>query len=625
MKRREFIGIAAAAAAAPFPWSRLTHAARPPGRRAAVTIGIDQCAGLTRLNAAAAGARNVAQWLRKEGFTVKEFVDGKGEDGKHRIVTVSEVYDGIEELIGTAGLDQLVVYFSGHGFLVSNSEHWLLSKAPRNPNESILLPESVTLARRRGVRNVVFISDACRSTSASLGAQSLHGGLIFPETNSAGTGDVNVDQFFAALPGAYALELPVEESAKGFRGIFTDAFLEAYDFPDASMIKSVNGRSVVPNRLLKDYLVRTVRKRAEQYSIKLTQQPEARVESDESAYIGEVRIVVAWIPGEDDPPLISGPPPPTATLADVAGSSLSSVGLASMQPNARTPAAADVTSLSQASGFTARRAELLASASPAARVPRHFETGTGFIVWGARVDSALSDPPGVEILQAGDGKADAAIVRLQHRPATVAVRFADGSGTLVAAIPDYIANLSVHNGSVVDVSYLPSLTGPFVADDATMLRVNELRAAVAASAQYGVFRIEGTAPERREKAAELAKRIRGDKAVDPTLGLYAAYAYAEAGITSEIESVREYMRPTVQGELFDIAMLAAALSGKKWQLGPGTRPFCPLLTQGWSFLRLAGAQLPNEIVRAREYLRGGLWTTFEPAGMDLIEAMRRRP
>lgn len=156
MRRRDFLAMAVTTAG--------LLAVRPvlaksggQKQRAAVVIGVNKAGQLPVLNAAVSGARTVANWLEAEGFEVKLLVD----DGKP--VRVSEIFDVIEEFVGRGTLDQLVVYFSGHGFLSGYSEHWLLSKAPDNPNEAVSLRESVDLARESAIPNVVFISDACRS------------------------------------------------------------------------------------------------------------------------------------------------------------------------------------------------------------------------------------------------------------------------------------------------------------------------------------------------------------------------------------------------------------------------------------------------------------------------------
>ena len=185
-------------------------------QKAALVIGINKTGDLPLLSAAASGAVQVGEWLRKEGFQVQPFVDGR------KPVLAGEIFSAVSDLVERGTLQQLVIYFSGHGFLSNGSEHWMLSGAPANPNEAISVAESVLLARECGIPSVVLISDACRSTPTSLRAERVRGSLIFPnESVAAGVGfdDVEVDRFFATLPGEPALEMALEESAGQYEGI----------------------------------------------------------------------------------------------------------------------------------------------------------------------------------------------------------------------------------------------------------------------------------------------------------------------------------------------------------------------------------------------------------------------
>ncbi len=133
-------------------------------QKAAIVIGVNKTGDLPVLNAAVLGATQVADWLRREDFQVKKSFDTK------RPVVASDLYTAIDKLIDQGTLEQLVIYFSGHGFLNNGSEHWMLSGAPDNPNEAVSLQESTELSRRCGIPSVVFISDACRSVPQTLRA-----------------------------------------------------------------------------------------------------------------------------------------------------------------------------------------------------------------------------------------------------------------------------------------------------------------------------------------------------------------------------------------------------------------------------------------------------------------------
>jgi hypothetical protein len=110
------------------------------------------------------------------------------------------------------------------------------------------------------------------------------------------------------------------------------------------------------------------------------------------------------------------------------------------------------------------------------------------------------------------------------------------------------------------------------------------------------------------------------KGIDPTLGLYAAYAYADAGLPDQVRSVREYMRGDLGVDLFDVAMLSS--STRSWTSSQ-MFPFFPMLSQGWSLLRVCGAKLDEGLAEAHNHLLPGLWTTLDAVGSGIVELALR--
>ena len=149
MRRRDFIAASAASLTglAVYP---LRGAERGALVRAAVVIGVDKLKGLPPLRAAVSGARLISDWLSSQGFEVKLFTDDQNP------VQSSQLTRAITELVNRSTLDQLLIYFSGHGFLNGYTEYWLLSGAPADVNEAISLGESVELAREFGIASVIF-------------------------------------------------------------------------------------------------------------------------------------------------------------------------------------------------------------------------------------------------------------------------------------------------------------------------------------------------------------------------------------------------------------------------------------------------------------------------------------
>lgn len=104
--------------------------------RASVLLGVAQAGILDTLQAVHDGARAMEQWALDQGMDrelVKVITD---EDGP---VEVSRVKKAIKELVDLTTVEQLIVYFAGHGVNISRGEYWLLSGAPEDSNEAVNL------------------------------------------------------------------------------------------------------------------------------------------------------------------------------------------------------------------------------------------------------------------------------------------------------------------------------------------------------------------------------------------------------------------------------------------------------------------------------------------------------
>jgi hypothetical protein len=216
-----------------------------------------------------------------------------------------------------------------------------------------------------------------------------------------------------------------------------------------SMVHTIDGIEVVPNNRLKAYLEREVRTRAQAINLPGRQIPDTQVVSNDSTYIGQVRRV--------DPPV---PPPITdqpATVQQLAIADLQRFGIrGAMSGNA--PTTASIERLSAEIGYTV--------AGVAVRRPgdtSRLGRRGGFWVSGAVVTSVVSSPSiQLERLDAGDGQGQPGLIRINStearaRAGSVAMRFADGTGTVVAALDGFVASVSVDR-----VTYPPQepLIGP---------------------------------------------------------------------------------------------------------------------------------------------------------------------
>ncbi|TWA91076.1 caspase family protein [Bradyrhizobium stylosanthis] len=609
MRRRDFL-IGGAAATS---WLLSSGALANRGKCAAVVIGVNKAGNLPKLSAAVSGARSVADWLKGAGFEVKLFVDESSP------VKAAALFEAIDELVQRGTLDQLVVYFSGHGFLNAYAEYWMLSNAPQNPNEAVSLTESVVLAKETGIRSVVFISDACRSTPDSIGTSRVRGSLIFPNGDVSRNVRSEVDQFLAALPGSPALELPISQSAPAFEGIFTSCLLSAFQTPVSSLIKTVDGVRVITNRDLKSFLESEVVKQAERRSIKLQQKPDANIVSGDNTYLTPVA----------DLGSLAGIPAPQWTINKFAAKTLQSAGAGpilneSLPTNAALPDPNDQCDPQDAFciaipsvGEFKRAQTRVVTANAAARRPSTTMSGHG------EAELLVANTSFKQVETDGGVKAQIldpsrAVVLLRGKPAAnVAVRFSDGSGTVVPAIRGFICSLAFDGIGVASVTYIRS-RGP------SDPNIDALHAAVTAAAQSGVFRIDGTRETAAQNARSFGDSIRVGKSADPTLGLYAAYAYSQADLIDQVRSVNDFMRSDLSIELFDVAMLSRERSGPALSEAKTVFPLFPMLSQGWNLLRVLQIQLPTALDEARNHLRPSLWTTFDPTGMDIVSTMVRQ-
>jgi hypothetical protein len=412
--------------------------------------------------------------------------------------------------------------------------------------------------------------------------------------------ETKVDVLLACLAGQAAAEVP-DADAVGYQGIYTACLLSAYREPTDDMVRIVNGQLVVPSRKLQPYLDREVPRRAAAKPIRMNQFPATRINSDDDTYLGRALSVQKSL---------AALRPAQATMVDVADRALANAGLQGVTTKGPS-LAANVAETARDTGFEQTQAAIRA----ADRAPAHSDTG--FTIVGA-VPTAVVTHPSIRSGRLFSASGDDIGVRIDlgDRPAcSVALQFANGSGTILAALRGFVGTVVVDRGSIINVSYTPSPSNPLWYDfDQERERLTEKRAAVAAAVRYGAFQIDGDRETRERKAAELAGSIRPLKSIDPTLGLYAAYAYAEANLADQVRSVNQFMRSDLKVEIFDVKLLSGGLR----QPDESVVPICPMLAQGWGLLRAKGAHVVDEVAAAGDHILTSPWTLLSPAGMDII-------
>jgi hypothetical protein len=584
-------------------------------KRAIVLIGVQEAKGLPELEAVWDGVAEMKRWAVDQGFdAIETFTD---EDGPVRIPAIRS---RIRELIDAAVYEQLVVYFAGHGINNGQSEYWLLSEVKSFPDEAVNLKASEDLARYNGISHVVFISDACRTAAKGISQQRIDGSMIFPNGNTDGVARY-VDIFYATTLGGAALEIEdVGESAKTYRAIYTEALVEALDGRQPKARKhDADDKHYVRMWDLRDFLAEEVPLRVYQ-SVKKTQTPDAIISSRDM-----------WISVFSDPPppvpvggLLGfggdgGTPPPSPAALSTRMLREAAADDPGVLPAALQRLENEIDTTDRGQADLGRR--IAAAAQPFG--PLHFETGCGFKATGARIVKAVGRAGELEVIDITEN-GDESWVSLylpDSRPANAVIAFDNGTCVVLPGLHEFIGALTFVGRDLVSVSYDPmDYSWRWAEYGDRLAEIWQLRSVVAAASAMSTFRLPDD-----EEGRRLARRMQFGKGYDPTLAVYAAYAYRDQQRRDRLNDMAGYQASDLGVTLFDIAMLSRRIDGQ----APGAReqvlPFAPLLSQGWALLPAHGLELPDALAPIRDgVITDSLWTLYTEDCLDALhEAIER--
>lgn len=578
--------------------------------RAGIFIGVDKSGDLQQLNDAAAGAKRMYEWALEQGMPdrthAKLITDAGGR------VQPDQIADAVHDICNGAGVEQLIVYFAGHGINLLHGDRWLLSEAPAKPYAAVNVMGSVELARTCGIPHVVMISDACRVAAEGIHNQNIQGIEIFPNT-VGGEKTKPVDQFFACYLGRTAAEVkdPALEAAH-YSALYTDALLDALLGTRPEILEpgepGETAKYIKP-WALKDYLESEVPRRVKALKLvkKVNQNPDAIITS-RNGWLARIEAAVAAT-RSGGVARVTGPPsgPPPQSLRTVARDLTAAAAEGRREYVARTLEAAVAAGVAGAEQFTATWQHI---AQPFA--PAHFESQCGIKVRGARIVSFLAPLATGSLLGSGgtllrldtlDGPGVSVLLRLEHRTACV-----------VPAIKGFLAALTFEQGELMDVAYEPSDNtrrwDPFK-DRASDVRA--LRAVAATASRHGRFRLDPAG------AGKVGRQMRYANGIDPTLAVYAAYACYDAQLVDRIHEMSGELAGDLGLSLFDLELLGSRLVGKPIDRSQVIVPFVPLLSQGWALLRAHRVQLHAALEGIELHLRDSLWTQFDERGIPQLE------
>ena len=582
----------------------------PKVKRAVVLIGVQQATNLPKLQAVWEGVAEMEEWALSQGVDPDLIVKITDENEE---VFPRRISKPIKALVDRNDIEQLIVYFSGHGVIKGFSEYWMLTDGLEDANASINVTSSVELARRSSIPHVIFISDACRTPVTTVQTQHIVGSVIFPNVPIAGE-EKAVDQFYATVLGAPALEIQDSESQQ-YKAIYTTALLEVLRGQHEQVLEKENELSFVRLRPLKKFLSKHLPARVFRIlgAGGASQKPDARITSDPKVWLSAVDVPAIATgnsafesvqPQVDDKTSLEI----ASFTAEVTSRALVDNDNADLGELLRTGGQntrSDLVSISRMNQeFTQQVARNTASFGP-----MHLETDCGFKIQGASVKSCLAFSARCEILAPGQ------LVRCDVPPnttASVLLTLSNGHGVLIPAIGEFLASLIFDEGSLVNVTYEPSETSMRwneYKSKASELR--QLRAVVASSSRMGTFQLDG------QDAENLARRMQISKGIDPALALYAAHAYRDQGNRNRIKEMANYMANDLNFIPFDIALLAGRLSDGSRE--ENFAPYLPMLSQTWAVLPAYEVEFPALLKNISQHVMpNSLWTVFDAAGVELI-------
>jgi Caspase domain len=578
-------------------------------QQAAVIIGVSQTASnrLQKLEAAISSARNMEKWARAQGFKYVEVLTDE-----HGPVTIDQIKTVVKELSKKGTIEQLFVYFSGHGVNNHYSEYWLLSDAPNDSGAAVNVSGSMLLAEQCSFTHVVFISDACRTPAEDIQAQRIDGGGIFPN-NPPGADERFVDVYYATRLGDPALE--IKGADRKYQALYTEVLAKGLSCAvnDCVVNTTIAGEdfAVVKPWLLKAYLEKAVPEqlRAAAVSASLSQIPAAKLCSPPETWLARKSLFGEGVPAGTPSRVPQGPPPDTVSplmARRLTGQEALARGFISAIEESRlTPGELTRSVPQDASARLVAEAEARAKDFGRTR----FETHCGFKVQGATVVHSFSPKMTTE-LEGGDSVRVGLQMQPPPHPVSVVLAFSNGRGVIIPAIPEFIAGLTFEGTNLVNVVYEPTENSWRWHDyQAKADKLRKLRGKVAAATRHGIFEPTG------EGVGQLAREMQMSKSYDPTMALYAAYAYHSIGERQRLKEMEGYLYEDLHLRFFDIAMLAGTFHER-----PDRKilPATPLLAQGWALLSARQIELPAGLKKLPETLTTSLWSTFTMHGVELL-------
>ena len=592
--------------------------------RAVVLIGVARTGGdLPELQAVSQGLDAMKVWAAEQGIPDDMVLIFSDRDGS--AVTAADIAAGIATLVEQRlALQQLVIYFAGHGINTGLSEYWLLTGAPGSANEAVNVAGTARLAERLPIPHIVIISDACRTLPRGLLAAGITGAVIVPNVTPSGPMS-SVDIFYACLLGAPANEIADKnEAASVYRSLYTEVLVEALrgEYPQVVDAEAPAGSgeqgAFIRSHPLKRALPELTLDRLRELNAYLTvsQTPDAKVTSDELMWLSRVISPT----GAGQGPSGDGPPtPPDGSGAGTRGSGGGSPvrgGLAYQVSTAVGSALSPPRSRRRGVGAPRPPAEFGAGASLLAEQfgPRHFETGVGVKVRGAGVVNARSVGGSVELL-------DEHLVRVTPDNPSSDVTLAahvvvemDAGAVLLPTLNGYFTVVTVWHEGVADIAFEPmEWTELGRRWERHQTAFQGVRSQLVMAMDMGVDPVE------RDRTESLARWAEDNVDLDLSVAMVAAWQLRDSGRRDLVRRLHDRVV-----EVYGSAPVDLELAADLPVPGLAQPPGLPLLNRSWAIYDLIADPHPARSLSRRRL--PSTWSLYRHDAADqLFEAALLKP
>lgn len=564
--------------------------------KVALIIGVSRIQNFPILPSTSLVAKRFGDWIELQNFEVFYHLDDDEP------VLANSIYKTIEEIVSLGSVHQLLIYFTGHGFVKDFSEYWLLSGAPRNSNEAINITENIVLARNTGIPSVIFISDACRTIPDTLITNRIQGQHVFPN-DSIISGDTEVDRFFATQIGYPAFDVVNGGLPTAHDSIFTSSFLTSFINTEAKYVTKFKEKNVLTNRSLKKLLPILI-ERNDYCKAGYQQIPQMILESCHETYIGEVKYEASRSGyGHDNSSLDSNQRKNDIRIQDIFDKMLTEYfdqgGLGIIE---------FIKKHDQLGVFINEFYE---------REELYIDTSLqcGFVFIGTDISV---DESSLFKFQQCEFNQNRSCISIECTANTkissgLIVEFPQGGGCCVVPIHDHVGYIDVRDGVVQNVLYEKSNK---LQKSSSHIEKVLLKRVIALAQTYGIIELSESV------CRSLEKLYIHEKSIDISIALVVAYAYAARGKVEKIHALSTKIRDVHNIHITDFEIFTE--QNLPYKSGYDSIPGYPMFSAGWSYLSVSSYKLSRELYSVEFNRARAQWTTFNSEGMHIIRDRYKR-